>query len=151
MDNVLFDIKESNNQYEVSIMVEGEFAGKITFQEKPIKYFIDKELKFNLELSHNPEQIIDISKKVQDKTYAYYISTFMILPKFRTKGYGSLLFDSVIDYISKLDNNSIVYLNACPIGRIRILNLEDLMVFYKKRNFISYLDKGPNVFMYKNT
>uniref|UniRef100_UPI0008296306 GNAT family N-acetyltransferase n=1 Tax=Streptobacillus notomytis TaxID=1712031 RepID=UPI0008296306 len=69
------------------------------------------------------EEVIGMIRIVGDNKIVFFIKDLMILPEHRNKGYGRLLLNSALEYISK---------NACKGAYIGLMSTVNHEAFYEK-------------------
>ncbi|WP_064606797.1 GNAT family N-acetyltransferase [Streptobacillus moniliformis] len=73
------------------------------------------------------EKVVGMIRVVGENKIVFFIKDLMILPEYRNKGYGKLLLNSALEYISK---------NACKGAYIGLMSTVDYETFYEKFGFI---------------
>lgn len=146
-DELLLKIDIVEEYTYLSLLKNNQEVGKISLTESYIDYFINDELDFLLtdfDLEHFEESLlIDLKEEMNDKSFVMKLDYFNIKEEYREEGYGNILFNETMKYISReFDNSSSLFLNASP--EHNSISLDILVEFYKKFGFEEILYQGTN-------
>lgn len=147
VNNKLYYLDMRENEEELNyylFSLKKEQIGRCVIYHNVIETFED-------ELHYLDDRLLEkLADILQDKYTAIDLNYLFIENEFRRQGFGRILIDCVLSDIQKDFDNSLIYLNASPMDRDKsnILQSDDLVEFYEKSGFVTYLDQGHNSQMF---